>query len=740
MKLFNKFPVFLIIVCLLFFWPFLLKGRIPIPADTIVGIYHPWRDLIWNDFKAGVPFKNPLITDPVRQQFIWKKLAIDQFRKFDWPLWNPYTHAGMPLLANFQTGAFYPFNLLFFLFDFKTTWGVYIFLQPLLGSLFMFAFLRCLKLTNVASFFGAVVFAFCGFNVAWMEWGNIGHTFLWLPLVLLSIEKIITDPLKKWRLVFVFSLVFCFFAGHLQTSFYVILFSFLYLFFRLFSLKKKKLKILLLFIICYLLFIAITSIQWLPTLQLILNSTREIDQGQVLQRSNWFLPSKHLIQLIVPDFFGNPTTANYWGEWNYGEFVGFIGVVPLFLVFLSLFEFKKSKLIKFFSILCLFFLSFALPTPWAKIPFLWKIPFLSSAQPSRLICLADFSLVVLAAFGLDRFIVNRENKNLIKQTTLSLMLLFFLFVGLWLFVFYPTLLFPQSDWFEHLSVSVRNLIFPTLIFLATTALVIFCFLFRKKKVFRLAILAVFLIAIFDFYRFFGKFIPFSSEEWIFPKTQSISFLQKQTDGRVMSIDRRLMPANFGAAYQLETISGYDPLYLRDYARLITEIESGYKEEIAPFNRIVEPANFSSSIIDDLNVAYILSLTKLDSRKLREVFQEGETFVYKNLNVFPRLRFNGQAEIISYQPSEVKIKTKSYQKGDLVLADMFYPGWQVKVNGERKKLEQTEYNFRRVVLDKGENIVEFIYFPGIFRFGLILSLTGGLFFAGYVYKCCFSKRK
>ena len=114
-------PILLIIFLVsIFFKDFIIKGLIPIPADTIVGMYHPWRDVTWDNFQNGVPFKNFLITDPVRQQYPWKFLAIDYLKIGQLPLWNPYTFSGSPLLANFQSGAFYPLNIIFFILPFNT--------------------------------------------------------------------------------------------------------------------------------------------------------------------------------------------------------------------------------------------------------------------------------------------------------------------------------------------------------------------------------------------------------------------------------------------------------------------------------------------------------------------------------------------------------------------------------------------------------------------------------------------
>src|SRR3989344_2775167 len=127
----KKIIPFAIIVLIpfIFFWQFLIKGLLPIPADTIIGLYHPFRDLYARDYPRGIPFKNFLITDPVRQQYPWRELAITTIKKAQLPLWNPYSMAGYPLLGNQQSAVLYPLNLLFLILPFSLSWGILIFLE-----------------------------------------------------------------------------------------------------------------------------------------------------------------------------------------------------------------------------------------------------------------------------------------------------------------------------------------------------------------------------------------------------------------------------------------------------------------------------------------------------------------------------------------------------------------------------------------------------------------------------------
>src|SRR3990167_6132233 len=136
-------PIALFVFIVLFFFkPFFLENKLPIPSDTIVGLYHPFRDLFSKDYPNGIPFKNSLITDPVRQQYPWRELVVSLEKKFDLPFWNPYSFSGTPLLGNMQSAALYPLNILFIFFPFNTAWIILIILGPLLGGLFLYYYLN----------------------------------------------------------------------------------------------------------------------------------------------------------------------------------------------------------------------------------------------------------------------------------------------------------------------------------------------------------------------------------------------------------------------------------------------------------------------------------------------------------------------------------------------------------------------------------------------------------------------
>lgn len=762
----NKFlfiGIFTFVV-FIFFKPFLFSNLHPIPADTIIGLYHPFRDLYSSEYPNGIPFKNFLITDPVRQHYPWRELALSIVKNLELPLWNPYNMAGAPLFANFQSATLYPFNIAFIFLPFSYAWSLLVLLQPLLACIFLYLYLSYLRIHKIASFTGAFAFAFSGFSIAWLEWNTILHVALWLPLILLVKEYMLNKFSLKLILIFIFAEVSAIFAGHLQTLFYTLIISNAYLLARIIQIELVKGRSKLLkrivfryrpFLFIGVIVLTITAIQWFPTIQFIFLSARDVDQNW--QQAGWFIPWQHLIQFVSPDFFGNPTTLNYWGVWNYAEFIGYIGIFPLIMALYALF-FRRDKKTLFFGGLFFLSLIFSLPTPFAKLPYLLHIPFLSTVQPTRLLFVTDFSLAILAAFGADYFL---RLKN--RQVLYPLGFLLLIFLGLWSFVLFSNTSIPS----ENILVSRRNLIFPTTIFFAV-ALLLFFLLMLPKQYYRITIMLYAImvgITVFDLFRFGTKFTPFTNPAYLFPQTKTIEFLQKQQGlFRIMATDSRILPPNFSIIYRLQSIDGYDPLYLRRYGEIIAAMERGRPDITPPFgfNRIITPKNFESPIADFLGVKYVLSLSDISSPKLKKVFQEGQTRVYENKNALPRVFFVekvfyagskeqviemllskdvdigkiavvestsssmgnnkpqepigsfsdnfpvGKARITRYSENNVSIETEieGNYSGVLVLTDSFYPIWRAKIDGSETVIRRVNYNFRGVSVSPGKHVIEF----------------------------------
>lgn len=737
----KAFPLlFLVVVVAIFFKSFFLSHLLPIPSDTIVGLYNPFRDLYAKEYPRGVPFKNFLITDPVRQLYPWRYESIQQIKSFHLPLWNPYAFAGSPLLANHQSAVFNPFNLLFFVLPFPYAWSFLIFLQMPLCGIFLFLYLKNLKLHTLSILLATSAFIFSGFFTAWLEWGTVDMVALWLPAILLSIDKIFLEKKYNWYALYFFASIISFFSGHLQIFFYEVLFAHAYIFFRLIS-QSEKVKPLLIGLPFGILTIAIASIQWIPLGQFILLSERNMD---LVTQVGWYIPIQHLITFFVPDFFGNPTTLNYWGVWNYAELAGYIGIPALFFATYACFK-KMHKIELFFLISLAIALLFALPTPIAMIPSLLHIPFLSTAQPTRLLFIIDFSLCVLAAFGLSAFM---KEKNI--KVFIPILLFSFIFISIWILLPILTRLFPSIS-LDQLTIIKHNLLPPTGIFAMSVCFILFSWYFHSSKsAVYICILCILLISVFDGIRFADKFTSFTNRSYLFPTTKTLQFLQSNLGNfRYMATDSRIFPPNFSVMYHLQTVDGYDPLYTKTYGAFIAASERSMPDIHEPFgfNRIITPHNSDSRLMDLSGVKYVLSLTPLHSQKLREVLREGQTIVYENSSVFPRLFFvkqiipvatnkngirvlfnnsydlhktaavegysgqqnfsgNGTIENFFYSPERISFTTNATSDQFLVLTDQYYPTWKAFVDGKSITMYPADLAFRGIVIPKGHRNISF----------------------------------
>jgi len=734
----------LLLVCisLSFFKDTFLKGKLPIPTDTLVGMYHPWRDAYSHTFQNGVPFKNFLITDPIRQQIPYRKQVIDAFQNWRLPLWDATTFSGTPLLGNIQSGALYFLNIFFLFLPFQIAWTVLIISQTLLAVIFMYSYLRHKKLEYIPSIFGGIVFAFSGFSIAWLTWGTMLSTLLWIPLILMSIEKI-HDGREKiwlWRSVTVLSIASSFFAGHLQVFMYGMILVGVYF---LWNFKNKKmLPMKWMHIILPLLVLTLTAPVWIRMIQWFPQTSRLT--GALWNVEGFFIPFKHLIQFVAPDYYGNPATLNYWGVWNYGEMVGYIGIAGLIFCIAGI---SKKTIIWVVSIVVS--LLFAVDGPISRLPYIWHIPIVSTLQPTRLLAVVCLSASVLSAYGLSS-LIKGEMK---KQYTISLLLVGLFIVFLWVGVKFPVQFGIPS---EQVSIVGRNIILPTLLYAGVCGVSLLLLPIFKMNIFRTFIVPVLFLGIilFDLFRFGWKFTPFTDPTYFYPETEVLSLLTQQTKPfRVVATDDRLTPPNVLSYYNIESIAGYDPIHSTRYEEYIAAMERGEPNINPPFGleRIIAPKNIGSPLLSLLNIKFVLSMEDIEEPYVKKLAQEGTTRLYKLVTVMPRvyiadnvvikltktevmqslfdasfqpgktavvespldvvsgeLSTNESVVISSYASDSMNINVAASFSRLLVIGNMMDPHWSVKIDGKKAEVQRVNYLFMGVVVPQGTHEITVQY--------------------------------
>jgi uncharacterized membrane protein YfhO len=83
---------------------------------------------------------------------------------------------------------------------------------------------------------------------------------------------------------------------------------------------------------------------------------------------------------------------------------------------------------------------------------------------------------------------------------------------------------------------------------------------------------------------------------------------------------------------------------------------------------------------------------------------------------------GAAEILTYEPNRITLRSVSSATSVLVISENFYPGWSATVDGRRTEVLRVNYNLRGVELPPGEHRVELVYRPKSVLLGLALSLA------------------
>ncbi len=728
-----------------FFYKTVIYQHLPVPSDTLVGLYHPWRDRYANDYPRGVPFKNFLITDPIRQQIPWRKVVIDAWQAGTRPSFNPYTFAGVPLDANIQAAPFYPFNVLFLIFRFPVAWTILIVLQPLLSGIFFYLFIKKQHAGDIAAAVGACTWAFSGFAVSWLTWGTIVHVSLWLPLLLLAIDElyIVNKPLRhyvRWAALLSVAAVMTLLAGHIQVALYAYVAATGFVVWKHRAAKHAiPVRWLMLSGITAL---VVSAFQWVPLVRY-LSETGRIAATESWKAVGWFLPWQHLIQFIAPDFFGNPATLNYWGVWNYGEFVGYIGVIPLLL---ALSVSALPGLPRFFvsvlgiSLLCM------LPNPISTLVYAMHVPVLSVLQPTRLMVLVDLSLAVLSVYAFDRLI--KGEKLPVKTSIAGFGLIM---AVLWAAVLGGRFVITLPEMLANLEIAKRNLIIPTLLYSGFVCWWVIFGVLRRKLYKTLWTGVLFVVIIADLFRFGWKFTPFTPEKYFFPRTQIITFLQNQQKPfRVMSLDDRILPPNVSAYFGIETIEGYDPLAPKQYEEFLAASERGNADADSPtgFNRIYTAHNIDSLVLPYMNVRYVLTMGEIKRPFLREVMREGDTFVYEYTRALPRVYladhievmsqektlaslfdryvsyravYDGSvntinapltgdefAEIVSYSSRNMTIRTRAINTRLLVILNRFDPRWKIHVDGVVTPGLRVNHLFMGVAVPAGNHDIILTY--------------------------------
>lgn len=778
MTWYKRFWPYLLIgfIVLLFFWP-IFKGYIPFPGDLLVG-QNPYSAESYLGFNPGSYPNKAQGPDVINEIYPWRYFSVNILKDFNIPFWNPYNFSGNPQMANFQTAIFYPFNLLYLILPFNLSWTLIIMLQPFLSAIFMYLFLKKgVGLKDFPSVLAGIAFGFSSYMTVWIEYGNIGSTMLWLPLSLLFVKRYFEKANAVNFLGITVTLMLSILAGYIQGVFYIYLLCFFYYVYLTLNSKGSfdKHKKNFLFLVSLFLPFLLTSFQLLPTLQLFSQSTRGAYTLSQMEKN--LSPIVNLITIVIPDFFGNPATRNYWIDGTYIERVMYPGIVVLFFAIYAVFSKINILERKFFIIIGVFSLIVATNFPLIKYLYLIPIPVISTTIATRELSIFIFAVIVLFAIGIDNFL----KEKVFPKKFIIFSLLFF--ISIWSVVVLAMKLNPDQA--LSLKVTLRNLVIPSILIVLTIAAVI---LKRFNK--NVALLLLLALLVFDLFYFFHKITPFSPNSLSYPKTPLMTYLNRNGGiNRFWGYGSAYIPPNFQSVDGSFSPEGNDPLHIARYGKLLASSKDGNLPVVLPRPDAniaggygtddLKTNYYRKKILDLLGVKYIVHKQDLIDAWYREdtatfpnkeyklIYKVYPWQLYENLNALPRFfvtgdyivakndkeslsllysrnvdlsktlileqkptlsinqKSSGSATLVLYKPNKIVFTTKTLSNSLLFLSDNFYPEWEAKVDGVSTQVLLANYSFRAVEIPAGSHTVEFYYNPKAFYLGLGIVAFGAI---------------
>ncbi len=625
-----------------------------------------------------------------KQGFFWGDFSLSMypFRSFiagsyaegHVPLWNPYVFSGYPFVGDIASAILYPFNIALSLFvhngllKFKYVEYQGIF-HIFLAGLFMYCLMRSFKLDRLPSCISAFVFMFSGFLIAHMGHLGMVNGAVWLPLVLLFLNKAFKEKRAVWCIPCGIFLAFSISAGHPQVPLLIIFAMGLYtVYYAVYACKDEG---------CFiglfrpLVFFAVTLfIGFALNISQILSVSEFFSQALVHRNSyaasvGFSSPPRNLITLLVPFFFGNqsPQVVTGWGEWNYTEMAGYVGIFPILLAVLGG-VFKKNRDTFFFSALAVLsiVLGFGGYTFLHVLNWLFVPGFDQVRCPARFVFLFDFSIAFLAGFGASFLFgeLKGVHKEKFARLIKVLVRIFCGVIGLTgLFYFGMVLGSAGLKGHQLFTNLVDNLVLFN-VFLAFSLLLLLWKLRQSVTLNTLKTLTVFVILL-DLFTFGWQFNAGPDPQPGFDESRLIRFIKE--DPSVFRIaNNGVFPADLPMIHGLQSISGYVGQMLARYSRATGM--NDYTLKLPPLDY---------GIMNLLNVKYMVTSKDFHSHNFRKVFSDGNNAVFENKYLLPRV----------YGAKEIVFKEKGHDVLNFIKNPNFEPRRSVVLETDQMKIFKTE---------------------------------------------------
>ena len=744
----------------------------------------------------------PRVGDTLAYYLPIRDFLINSYKNFNIPLWNPYNFNGVPFFADTAANPLNFINIILgLIFPNLVAYNLSLSVNYSLAGIFTYFFVRQYNLSRISSFTSGLMFMFSGFMIISRGFPNFIFSATWLPLILYLLEKYIKIRNKKYIIFGSIVLAIQFFSGYAQIFLYTSTIVFLYIIFSFFKVKNyKELKSGLrnnLYILNYFLIfisgILLISIQLIPTIELNKLGFRDVISYDAFAAFSFNF--SQIPMLFFPYIYGKNNIDQLKDVatiFNFSQSGGFIyfGIFPFFISIIGLLNKNKWRifwgLIAFISIL----LIFGRNLPFYKLTY--YIPMFNIFRIStRHLVEFCFAFSILGGFGME-YIIKSKYKDFRKAVILIISLISFFLISFFLFYFYfkKYVIFDKPSFLnldvkaisKSFSINKSSIYVPLILFACCLMLFIFFIILKKtrpniKRVIFLIIPIFIFIDLFTFGHNYGHIDKFDANA-ITNKDIVIQDFKKDKDlFRIYSVTGYSnyyegLSYNINLFSKIYSISGYYPLYLRDYNKIVALDQYGGNS--VPINLLIS----NNNILSICNCKYIL-ITRENSDNINKngVLENefivnnyevkkisDEFFLLKNKKFLQRFyfikdvinvdnidevrnklwdntydpsdkalvenydlrvsRFNNyglnNVNILKYENNFVDLEVNMKEDGYLVFSDTYYPGWKAYINGKETEIYKTNGIFKGIYIPEGEYNIRFRFLPNSFLIGVIIS--------------------
>ena len=700
----------------------------------------------------------------------------------EYAFWIPWVFSGLPSVHSFQNISDYylPNHIINFFKNLGLVafWNyVFHFLLMGLGIIFL---LKQFNLTSHSIFFGSISFILMPYLVTMVVHGHGSQmmSVSWLPWIICYILKLYKENsiINIGMLAFVVGLQLQ--RAHVQIAYYTWLSSGLLICYILIRYNfYNKLRFFISSILAFIIGLLMSFWIYLPVINYAPYSIRggSIEGGTGFDYATaWSFSFYEVFTFFIPSYlgFGGMT---YWGDMPFTDYPNYMGIVVFCASIIGII-FHKNNIKWYFTTLAIIslFLSFG------KNFFLYQIfydyfPYFNKFRvPAMFLILTQFSISILAAFGLD-VIIKRiiEKRSLIKLSYYFISFIIIILISK--FILLPDLgnfpKYPQTDLPQHIKLSIDNLrmtmINNDIVYsIAFLLIITFSLYLSKKKWINSQVIAIIIISLstIDLIKVDTEIISPDKaslrQSTMITKSFKSNYLKEDEIIKFLKSDTtkyRILPLGYlnnnrWSAFQIESIDGYHPAKIYNYnlvknnvgwqsLGLLRMLNVKYLVTISELNhsafeKVFQGKLFHQGKYIDVNIYkfkyflqrlfFIEKLEYLDDTDAQISFLNNDNFdpinksftnIKKRASIY---KTNGFLKLKKWSPNKIVFNINTEQNHFLGISEVYYPrGWILESHPEWEIYELNKI-IRGIDIPPGNHEITMTFQPNDLKYGSMLT--------------------